>query len=88
VGRKVVWFQTAFGCTAIVCLHEVIAQGHLEEGLIRKGASTQTQRFPRLEGKVSSTIRPTPGSQKGLRLIIERYHQGLKESFGFKIRDP
>jgi hypothetical protein len=71
-----------------VCLREVIAQGHLKEGLIRKGASAQTQRFPKREGKVAGTIRPAPGSRKGLRLITERDHQGLRESFGFRIRDP
>jgi hypothetical protein len=68
-----------------VCLHEIIAQGHLKEGLIRKGASAQTQIFPKCEGKVAGTIRPTPGSRKGLRLITEREHQGLRESLALEL---
>jgi hypothetical protein len=60
----------------------------LRKGLIRKGSSTQTLRFRRCEGEVVGTIRPAPGSQRGLCLITERDHQGLRESFGFRIGDP
>jgi hypothetical protein len=64
-------FKLPLVVPTIVCLREVISQGHLKEGIIRKGDSAQTQRFPKREGKVTGTIRPTPGSQKGLRLITE-----------------
>jgi hypothetical protein len=37
--------------------------------------------------KVVVTIRPTPGSQKGMCLFLERDHQGLRESFGSRIGD-
>jgi hypothetical protein len=73
---------------AIVCLCEIITQGHLKEGILINWATAQTQGFHKHEGKVAGTIRPAPRSRKGMCLITERDHQGLRESFGFRIRDP
>jgi hypothetical protein len=48
---------------------------------MKKELAPEIQYFVSVQTEVVGTLRPTPGSQKVLFLITERYHQGLRESF-------
>jgi hypothetical protein len=69
-GRKVVWFQTTFGrMPTIVCLHEVITQGHIRGGAKRKGANANSETSLKREGEGRGYHKTCTRSQKGLCLI-------------------
>jgi hypothetical protein len=69
VGRKVVWFQTAFG-HARNC---VFVRGHRPRSHPRrgqeKGANANSEPSLKREGKVAGIVRPVPEAWKGLCLI-------------------
>jgi hypothetical protein len=58
--RKVVWSQTTFGRSAIVCLREVTTRGHIWRGLRREELVPEFREYNNVKEEVAGAIEPVP----------------------------